>query len=144
MKTKPVNACIRSYDFDLMQWDMLARRCAVTPESLVIEGEAVLRYRKMLVEEHLRRVGSKVIAATQGDYTVPVVECTCREIVDELLNQMCVGHPFAMSFYMQQENMVFSLRSDDKGINVAELAEEFNGGGHHHSAGFTVPVGIII
>ena len=142
--TRPVNACIRSYQFDLRQWDMLAKRCAVTPESLVQEGEAVLRYRKDLIDQHKNRIVIRNIDSKLGDFDVPIVECTCREIVSDLLNDVCKGYPFAMSFYMQEEDVVFSLRSEEGAVNVAELAEEFGGGGHPNSAGFTVPNGVIM
>ena len=42
--TKYINLCIESYERDLMQWDMLARRASVTPESLTNDGIAIDRY----------------------------------------------------------------------------------------------------
>lgn len=135
--TESINACIRSYSFDLLQWDMLARRCMIGMESFVMEGDAIRRYRKALIEQHKKRVDGKKV--TIGGHEVPIVECTCLEIVSDLLHDLAVGHPFAASYYMQAERMVFSLRSEEGAVDVSEVAEKYGGGGHVNSAGFVIP-----
>lgn len=42
--SRHINLCIESYDRDLKQWDMLARRASVTPEALTSDGIAIDRY----------------------------------------------------------------------------------------------------
>ena len=32
------------------------------------------------------------------------------------------------------------MRSSKEGLNVAEIAEKYNGGGHEHASGFRVPL----
>lgn len=42
--SKYINLCIESYERELRQWDMLARRASVTPEALTNDGIAIDRY----------------------------------------------------------------------------------------------------
>jgi len=135
--TESINACFRSYKFDIVDWDNLAIRSVLDLESLISEGDAVLRYRKGLIEQHKKRVDEDRVDI--GGHSVNIVECTCREIVSDLLNELAVGEPFAASYYMQSEQMVFSLRSEKGAVNVAEVAEQYGGGGHKNSAGFCIP-----
>ena len=46
------------------------------------------------------------------------------------------GEPFAATFFYDGEGYVFSLRSDDNGLDVSEIAKQYGGGGHKHAAGF--------
>jgi oligoribonuclease NrnB/cAMP/cGMP phosphodiesterase (DHH superfamily) len=52
---------------------------------------------------------------------------------------MAKGEPFAACYCDTGEGRVFQLRSADGGMNVAEIAKLFGGGGHEHAAGFSVP-----
>lgn len=127
-----INSCINSYDHDLDQWDMLARRAAVTPESLTIEGMAIDRYRMQAVDRHVNRAFSVNVE----DYIFPCVECTCTEIVSDLLNKLSVGYPMAASYSMHKGVAKVSLRSQKDGEDVGAFAKLFGGGGHQNSAGF--------
>ena len=49
--TKHINLCIDSYDKELKQWDMLARRASVTPEALTNDGIAIDRYISKMKEQ---------------------------------------------------------------------------------------------
>ena len=90
-----------------------------------------------LIEQHKKRVDESRVDI--GGHLVRIVECTCREIVSDLLNELAKGEPFSASYYMQSEQMMFSLRSESGGVNVAEVAEGYGGGGHRNSAGFCIP-----
>jgi uncharacterized protein len=48
------------------------------------------------------------------------------------------GEPFAATYYFDGKDYIFSLRSDDNGLDVSEIAKKFGGGGHKHAAGFKV------
>ena len=50
--TRHINLCIDSYDRELKQWDMLARRASVTPEALTNDGIAIDRYISKTKESH--------------------------------------------------------------------------------------------
>jgi uncharacterized protein len=135
--TESINACVRSYRFDMAEWDDIASRAVLQLDSLIAEGDAVLRYRRNLIEQHKKRVDESRVDI--GGHLVRIVECTCREIVSDLLNELAKGEPFSASYYMQSEQMMFSLRSESGGVNVAEVAEGYGGGGHRNSAGFCIP-----
>ena len=53
-------------------------------------------------------------------------------------NIMSEGFPFAATYYDTVSYRVFSLRSQESGIDVSEIAIKFGGGGHKHAAGFKV------
>jgi nanoRNase/pAp phosphatase (c-di-AMP/oligoRNAs hydrolase) len=66
---------------------------------------------------------------------MPVVNCY-EEIASDLLGELAMGHPFAACYHDVGALRKWSLRSSAAGIDVAEIAERFGGGGHQHSAGF--------
>lgn len=49
------------------------------------------------------------------------------------------GKPFGACYWDTPNGRVFSLRSTEAGIDVAEVAQQYGGGGHKHAAGFRVP-----
>jgi hypothetical protein len=53
-------------------------------------------------------------------------------------NLLAKGEPFASTFYYDGEGFVYSLRSDENGLDVSEIAKKLGGGGHKHAAGFKV------
>jgi hypothetical protein len=54
-------------------------------------------------------------------------------------NILAQGHPFAACFWVDGEQIAFSLRSAPDGLDVFEIAKPFDGGGHPHAAGFKLP-----
>jgi bifunctional oligoribonuclease and PAP phosphatase NrnA len=49
------------------------------------------------------------------------------------------GTEIAVLFREQANGEVRGSLRSNGGVNVARLAEQFGGGGHHQAAGFTVP-----
>jgi nanoRNase/pAp phosphatase (c-di-AMP/oligoRNAs hydrolase) len=80
-------------------------------------------------------------------HKIPQVNATV--LYSEIAEVLCHGHPFGACWFMRADGkQQWSLRSDDKGVNVAEIAQRFGGGGHAHAAGFEVgadnPVNILL
>ena len=53
-------------------------------------------------------------------------------------HEMAKGRPFAACYWDTPEGRVFSLRSNDEGIDVSEVAKQYGGGGHRNASGFRV------
>ncbi|MGP7732982.1 DHHA1 domain-containing protein [Oceanimonas smirnovii] len=54
---------------------------------------------------------------------------------------MAQGEKFAAIYHNTATHQMFSLRSADDGLDVAEIAAQFGGGGHQHAAGFRIALG---
>lgn len=127
-----INAALASYEptFDL--WDNIVwSGNGLMPTHLVVEGEALLRANKKTIQLHVERA---VIRPIEG-YMVPVVNATVLH--SEIAGALAIGHPFAACYFDRKDgNRQFSLRSTPEGIDVSEIAKQFNGGGHRNAAGF--------
>lgn len=129
--TKEVNAYLRCVPMTEEAWDDLMQE---EFEDIKQRGSAILKYQEQSIQQHLARAGFAVI-----DHTiVPTINCTDKSIISELLNRLCQGHPFAASYYYDEitRQIYYSLRSDENGVDVSEIAKKYGGGGHKHAAGF--------
>lgn len=130
-QSQEVSAALRSYKpfFDVWQEFM-------TPASikkLKAEGAAIVRYQQRHIEMVLAQ---KMEYINIGGYKVPCANST--HLISELGNEMAKGQPFAALYFDTDDKRVFSLRSTDEGIDVAEIAKKYGGGGHRNAAGFTI------
>lgn len=74
-----------------------------------------------------------------GGYYVPVVNAN-RIYGSEIGAILSKGQPFSASYYDDKTCRCYELRSQaDTGIDVAEIAKKYGGGGHRNAAGFKVP-----
>lgn len=139
--TQEINAALSSYPFDFKVWDSLMDSRSTALETLRQEGLAIERKLqkdiKGLIESGVRRM---VI----GGYDVPVLNASSAYVSDAG-NIMSAGEPFAACYWDHPDGRSFSLRSRDdagvSGVDVAEIAKKYGGGGHKHAAGFTVAIG---
>mgnify|MGYP001450666450 FL=1 len=69
-------------------------------------------------------------------YQVPCVNT--NSLASEIGNDLAKGQPFAAMYCDNADKRIFSLRSDVDGVDVANIAKLFGGGGHFHAAGFAV------
>jgi len=91
---------------------------------------------KIQEEKEYRFVWS---AITQEDYMESgASENEAGGVVDELL-KTAPNIDFALLLSERQDGVRGNLRGVQKGINVAEIAALFNGGGHELAAGFQLP-----
>jgi uncharacterized protein len=127
--SREINAAIRLTDLDFTAWDALAQMDAL---DLVGRGEAVLMRDAEIVESHVRHAVPQEVAG----HTVPVVNATVLQ--SEIGHALCKGHPFAAMYFDDLAASVrrWSLRSDEDGLDVSEIAKALGGGGHKHAAGF--------
>jgi nanoRNase/pAp phosphatase (c-di-AMP/oligoRNAs hydrolase) len=104
-------------------------------EGLRQEGATLDRKQQKDITEIIA-AGSHLI--TIAGHTVPA--CNVPSIwASDAGHMMAQGHPFAACFWIDGEEIAFSLRSTPDGLDVSEIAKRFGGGGHQHAAGFRLP-----
>jgi nanoRNase/pAp phosphatase (c-di-AMP/oligoRNAs hydrolase) len=74
---------------------------------------------------------------TIGGHRVPVANLPYT-MSSDAGHEMAKGRPFAACYWDTPEGRVFSLRSNDEGVDVSEVAKQYGGGGHRNASGFTV------
>ena len=133
--TVEINDALFSYPYDFKVWDELMQRDVL---DLVCEGVVVSRKSKKDIHELL---GVCVREMVIEGYTVPIANVPYMQASAMGHNLAVPPYKFAGSYYDTATERCFSLRSNLKhgGINVAEIAERFGGGGHASAAGFQVP-----
>lgn len=132
--TREIQAALFSYPYNFELWDRLI---AADVDELYCDGVAITRKHMKDIHELIYAAGSR---ATIGGYDVPVLNAPYF-YSSEAGHLMAQGEPFAACYYDTATHRVFSLRSADNGLDVAELAARFGGGGHKHAAGFRIPIG---
>lgn len=141
-------------DRDLWRWKLEDSRAInaylqVLPKTL----DEIDRVRRWLPEQTARFGGVVLLAqrsyldqtkgavrlAVLAGHVVPVVNAGTF-CVSELVGDLADGQPFAAAWHQTAKGeFVYSLRSRGDGLDVAEIARGFGGGGHRHAAGFTTP-----
>ena len=131
--TREIFAALTSYPYAFATWDTLME--ADRFDALRQEGIALERKQQKDIAETIA-AGSHLI--TIAGHTVPA--CNVPSIwASDAAHIMAQGHPFAACFWIDGEKIAFSLRSTPDGLDVAEIAKQFGGGGHKHAAGFKLP-----
>jgi oligoribonuclease NrnB/cAMP/cGMP phosphodiesterase (DHH superfamily) len=107
---------------------------ATSPEILVTEGQAIER-------KHLKDIHELLSVTTRvmkiAGYDVPVANLPYT-MSSDAGHKLASGQPFAACYWDTPEGRVFSLRSSDEGLDVADIAKQYGGGGHRNAAGFRV------
>ncbi len=130
--TKPLMAAVFSYPYDFTLWDQFMRYDNL--QRLVKEGKAIMRSQQQQLEQHIKSSTHKLLI---GGFWVPALNCP-YSWASEAGNLLSKGHPFAATYTISDNDIKFSLRSQEEGLNVAKIAKAFGGGGHRHAAGFSL------
>lgn len=135
--TREINAAMFSYPYSFECWDWLMLERPI--EDMVSDGAAIERKHHKDIRELIDVMATRTII---GGYDVPIVNLPYT-MASDACNVLCREEPFAASYYMDKHGQrVFSLRSDDAGLNVADIAVQYGGGGHAHAAGFRLAEGV--
>ena len=135
--TKAFQANLFSYEYTLENWDSIADICAddYKYHEFIVAGESIER-------KHLKDINEFInVASYRRDvagYHVPVLNAPYFWSSDAC-HIMAQDEPFAACYWDTPTGRTFSLRSDKNGLDVAEIAERFGGGGHKHASGFQLP-----
>lgn len=131
--TREIQAALFSYPYDFEVWESLILGTDIG--RLISDGQAIDR-------KHLKDIKEFIEAAMTrahiGGHIVPCLNAPYF-FSSEAGHLMCKGYPFAACWWETEAGRVFSLRSDENGIDVSEVAKKYGGGGHKNAAGFSVP-----
>ena len=131
--TREIFLALTSYPYEFAIWDALME--ADRLEALRQDGIAFSRKQQKDIAEIIA-AGRHLI--TIAGHTVPA--CNVPPIwASDAGHILAQGHPFAACFWIDGEQIAFSLRSVPDGLDVSEIAKRFGGGGHQHAAGFKLP-----
>lgn len=130
--SREVSAYIATVERTFEQWDSLCRELETDEKRAIEKGRVALRVTAQYVEHMKKRASLEWIAG----YRVPCINTTFAH--SELIGELAEGHPFAAGWFQRADGvLVYSLRSRRDGVDVAEIARRFGGGGHRNAAGFT-------
>jgi oligoribonuclease NrnB/cAMP/cGMP phosphodiesterase (DHH superfamily) len=131
-RTREIQANVFSYPYDFDVWDELMK---ADPQKLADEGAAIER-------KHFKDIAELIKVTTReftiGGHVVPVANLPYT-LTSDAGHALAKGKPFAGCYWDTPGGRVFSLRSTDDGLDVAEIAKQYGGGGHKHASGFRVP-----
>jgi len=129
--TREIQANIFSYPYDFNVWDKLMTS---DPVELAKEGKAIER-------KHFKDIRELVGVVTRrmniGGYNVPIANLPYT-LTSDAGHLLAKGEPFAGCYWDTPQGRVFSLRSQDDGMDVSEIAKQYGGGGHKHASGFRI------
>jgi uncharacterized protein len=130
--TRPVMAAIMSQPYTIEVWDQINED---GPAHIVTQGEAIERFRQTLIDDAVRRAWRLNVGLWRD---VWVTSCPYT-IGSDAAGVLAQREPelFAAYLVLGADGVKVGLRSvDPVGQDVAEIAEQFGGGGHKHAAGF--------
>jgi len=127
--SREINAALASYPYDFHIWDTLRQ------DLLEAEGRAILRYETELVG---KIAASAAMLPFQGA-VVPVAQSSV--LTSQIGERLSKDHPFCVIWHDRDGRRYYSLRSREKGADVATIAMQYGGGGHTHAAGFSTALG---
>lgn len=135
--TREIHAALSSYPYDFEVWDKLMASGDDELALLKRDGEAIER---RLQKDVKQLIAAGVRRMTIAGYDVPVLNASSAYVSDAG-HLLSIGEPFAACYWDHADGRSFSLRSSKDGIDVAEVAKKYGGGGHEKAAGFTVQIG---
>ena len=133
--TAAFSANLFSLPFKFSEWDRVAAMGSDEYQKFLAGGVAITRKHQKDIRSLLK---ASAYRTTVLGHDVPIVNAPYF-MASDAGHMLCQGEPFAVTYWVRDDRAcVFSLRSDDQGVDVSEIAVRFGGGGHQHAAGFTL------
>lgn len=147
--SKEISAAMASYPHDFQLWDNwaengewietlsnmnakleFAKNRVVA--GMIEQGTAILRYQQQMVDTACKNA----VEIELDGHKVLSVNATM--LVSEIGQQLCKARPFSATYFIRGSDgkKIWSLRSEEGGLDVGEIAKRHGGGGHKHAAGF--------
>ena len=120
-----------AYPMDFDVWTGLSLRSSI---DMINEGKLLVKNQQNQIEKILSRGVSTLYI--EG-FEVPVCNAPFM-FASDIGHQLSQGNDFAATYTFHNDEIKFSLRSNDEGQDVAVIAAKFGGGGHRNAAGFIV------
>ena len=105
-------------------------------DDLVHDGNILLKARDSIIQELVKNNTKEIVL---DEHRVLICNCP-QNFRDEVGEMLCKDRPFSITYddALATNIRKFSLRSNKEyGIDVAKIAERYNGGGHRNAAAFT-------
>jgi len=131
--TKCFSASLRTFPMEFKVWDRLITGWG----SLVEDGKAILRSHNANIAKFIADAYVDTIAG----HMVPIVNVPYHYASDtaHALLQKYPEAPFTACWFRRGDGMIqYSLRSEDRRVDVSEIAKKFGGGGHRNAAGYQI------
>ncbi len=130
--SRAVNACLRSYPLDFAVWDEFGHLTQHDLHTRFIEGgRAILRAEQQIVDSHVKYAREIDLDGHR------VLSVNATVLQSEIAGTLAVGRPFGVCFFIRSDGKrIVSLRSEESGLDVSEIAKAHGGGGHAHAAGY--------
>ena len=133
--TREIQANVFSYEYSFELWDKLMSAGQAELLQMTVAGAAIER-------KHHKDI-AQLVKVCRRRMTIAGFEVWAASIPYTLTSDaghlMAAGEPFAVCYWDTADCRVFSLRSQDEGSDVSEIAKQYGGGGNAHAAGFKVP-----
>lgn len=139
-RSRDVAAWYFSHPYDFTVWDDLAAtlETGAGRNAAAGEGAAIERKHHKDISELLKVTCREMVI---GGHRVPVANLPYT-MASDAAGAMADTAPFAACYFDRADARVFSLRSrGDDGMDVAEIAASYGGGGHRNAAGFQKQIG---
>lgn len=127
--TKEICAALFLKPMEFRYWDYLARRSVLT---LVEEGTIIMLSTTKQITDFIAAAAMRTLF---DDYDVPILNAPFMW-ASEAGHIMAEDEAFSITYYDHAKGRKYSLRSTGVGVDVAEIAVRFGGGGHRNAAGF--------
>lgn len=134
--TREITAALFNHEWD---WTNLTYLVNSDITGLVKEGAPLIRRQERMVKKAI--TPDKVAFIRLDGYRVPVVNVP-PDLTSDVGNALAKDYPFAVMYHDIKGLRLFSLRSSKDNpdhVDVSLIAAKLGGGGHKHSAGFSVP-----
>lgn len=133
--TREIQASVFSHEYTFEMWDKLMSANQAELLQMTAAGAAIERKHHKDVAELVKVCRRRMVI---GGHAVWVASLPYT-LTSDAGHLMAKGEPFAACYWDTADGRVFSLRSQDDGLDVSEIAKQYGGGGHAKAAGFKVP-----
>lgn len=133
--TREIQANVFSYEYSFEQWDKLMAADPTELAKMTVAGAAIERKHHKDIAELVKVCKRRMVIAGMEVWVASLP----YTLTSDAGHLMATGEPFAACYWDTATTRVFSLRSQESGADVSEIAKLYGGGGHKHAAGFAVP-----
>lgn len=128
--SEEINAALRSYPLDFDLWDEFHENVGQR-EMFKREGAAIRRAERAIVDTHVKNAREIEMDGHR------ILSVNATVLFSEIAGELAKDRPFGACYFDRQDGKrQWSLRSDENGVDVSEIAKHFGGGGHQRAAGF--------
>jgi oligoribonuclease NrnB/cAMP/cGMP phosphodiesterase (DHH superfamily) len=132
--SKAIRAFLQSHPHNFVLWDRIENRLIADDQNLITEGEAIYRYQKKMI--HI--LSSKYRMVDIGGHRVKCTNASIPYLFSEVCHKLAEAMPFGATWFAREDGQfVYSICSQEDGVDVSEIATQYGGGGHTRAAGFT-------